>query len=202
MNSRREEMSKNLLISCGIFQPEIEKLIAGGEIQADAIFLNKYLHLDHRKLHDALKAALKKNRIREQVVIYGDLCLGFNNAMHTLMAECDATKVQGLNCIDCFLGGRGKLLDVDPYHQFFFLTPGFIEFSESLISGTREENRRRFNMLKGIIVLDSMNNMELYRDRIGRFSKESGLPVMDHLVVGLSGLKNVIEDAIQRKHPQ
>jgi len=35
-------MSKNLLISFGIFQPEIEKLLAGGEIQANVIFLNKY----------------------------------------------------------------------------------------------------------------------------------------------------------------
>ncbi len=202
MNVRREEMGKSLLISCGIFKSEIETLIEEGEIQADAIFLNKYLHLDHQKLHDALRAALKRNRIRKPVVIYGDLCLGFNTEMQSLMAECGTIKVDGLNCIDCLLGGQKKLLDVDPDHQFFFLTPGFIEFSESLIRGTREENRHRFNMLTGIIVVDSMNNMELYRDRIEHFSKESGLPVMGQLVVGLSGLKNVIEDAIQRKHPQ
>ena len=200
MNVRREEMGKSLLISCGIFQPEIEKLIARGEIKADAIFLNKYLHLDHRKLHDSLKASLKKHRIRKPVVIYGDLCLGFNNEMHSLMAECGTIKVEGLNCIDCLLGGQGKLLDVDPDHHFFFLTPAFIKFSERLITGTKDENRHRFNMLKGIIIVDSLNNMELYRDRIEHFSKQSGLPVKDHLVVGLSGLKNVIEDAIQRSY--
>ncbi len=202
MNARREEMGKNLLISCGILKPEIERLIAEGEIQADAIFLNKYLHLDHRKLHDALKAALKKNSARKPVIIYGDLCLGFNNEMHSLMTECGTIKVEGLNCIDCLLGGQGKLLDVDPDHHYFFLTPAFIAFSERLIRGTKEDNRDRFSMLKGIIIIDSLNNMELYRDRIEHFSKASGLTVMDHLMVGVSGLKSVIEDAIQRNHPQ
>jgi len=200
MNTGREEMGKKLLISCGIFQPEIEILIARGAIKADAIFLSKYLHLDYRKLHDALKASLTRQRERKPVVVYGDLCLGFNNEMHALMAECGTVKVGGLNCIDCLLGGRGKLLDVDPDHHFFFLTPAFIEFSESLITGTKEENRRRFNMLKGIILVDSLNDMELYRDRIEHFSNQTGLPVLDHRVVGLSGLKNVIEEALQRSY--
>jgi hypothetical protein len=200
MNGLREEMGKSLLISCGIFQQEIENLIARREIEADAIFLNRYLHLDHRKLHDALKASLRKYRARKPVVIYGDLCLGFNNEMQSLMADCGTIKVKGLNCIDCLLGGQGKLLNVDPDHHFFFLTPAFLEFSERLITGTKEESRHRFNMLKGIIIVDSLNNMELYRDRIEHFSKKSGLPIKDHLAVGLSGLKNVIEDAIQRNH--
>jgi len=194
----REEMGKKLLISCGILQPEIETLIARGTIEADAIFLNKYLHLDYQKLHDALKASLRKYRERKPVVVYGDVCLGFNGEMRILMTEFGAVKVDGLNCIDCLLGGRGKLLDIDPDHKFFFLTPAFIEFSESLMISTREENRRRFNMLKGIILVDSLENMEQYRDRIEHFINQTGLPVLKHMVVGLSGLKNVIEEAIQR----
>ena len=197
---QQNQMGKKLLISCGILQPEIDILIARGSIEADAIFLSKYLHLDYRKLHDALKASLTRHRERKPVVVYGDLCLGFNNEMHALMAECGTVKVDGLNCIDCILGGRGKLLDVDPDHHFFFLTSAFIEFSESLLTGTMEENRRRFNMLKGIILVDSLNDMELYRDRIEHFSNQTGLPVLDHRVVGLSGLKNVIEEALQRSY--
>lgn len=49
----REKMQKKLLISCSILQPEIETLIARREIEAEAVFLNKYLHLDYLKLHDA-----------------------------------------------------------------------------------------------------------------------------------------------------
>ena len=97
-------------------------------------------------------------------------------------------------------GRSGELLDIDPDHHFFFLTPGFINFSEILIRGTREENRRRFNMLKGIILIDSLNDMERYRDRIENFIDQTGLDVLEHRVVGLSGLKNVIEEAFQRSY--
>ncbi len=199
---KREEIENNLLISCGILQPEIEILIDQGLINAEAVFLNKYLHMDYRKLYNSLKASLGKHRKRKPVVVYGDLCLGFNNEMSSLATECGAIKVAGLNCIDCILGGQGKLLDVDPDHHFFFLTPAFIEFSESLITGTRAENRHRFDMLKGIIIVDSLNNMELYRARIEHFSSQTGLPVLAHQVVGLSGLQKVIEEAIEEKMPK
>jgi len=70
---QQNEMGKKLLISCGILQPEIDILIARGSIEADAIFLSKYLHLDYRKLHDALKASFTRHRERKPVVVYGDL---------------------------------------------------------------------------------------------------------------------------------
>ena len=116
----------------------------------------------------------------------------------SLIAECDAVKVDGLNCIDCLLGGRGKLLEIDSDHRLFFLTPAFLEFSENLISGTKEDNRRRFNMLKGIMLVDSLGDMERHRTRIEHFSDQTGLPVLEHRVVGLDGLKAVVEEALQR----
>ena len=195
----RKSRQRPLLISCGILQPEIEALITREEIEAEAVFLNKYLHMDYRKLHDALKASLRKHRKRAPVVVYGDVCLGFNGEMQTLMTEYDAVKVDGLNCIDCLLGGQGKLLEIDPDHRLFFLTPAFLEFSESLISEAKENNRRRFNMLKGIILVDSLGNMEKQSDWIEHFSDQTGLPVLEHRVVGLDGLKVVVEEALQRR---
>ena len=59
---------KPLLISCGILQAEIESLISQGQIQADALFLSRYLHMDYRKLHKALEACLRKNHERNPVV--------------------------------------------------------------------------------------------------------------------------------------
>ena len=85
-----------LLISCGILQPEIGALIECKEIEADVVFLNKYLHVDYQKLHNALKASILKHRQRSPVVIYGDVCLGFNGEMQTLMTECEAVKVDAL----------------------------------------------------------------------------------------------------------
>ena len=67
------------------------------------------------------------------------------------LAECVTVNVDGLNCIDCLLGGNGKLLDIDPDRRFFFLTPGFLDFAENLPSGTTLESRRSFKMPKGIV---------------------------------------------------
>jgi hypothetical protein len=192
---------KQLLISCGILRPEIETLIARGDIDVDAIFLNKYLHMDYGKLHDALKSCLHRHRGKSPVVVYGDVCLGFKSEMQTLLSEFDAVKIDALNCIDALLGGRGQLLEIDPKHRFFFLTPAFIEFSETLISGTKAENRHRFNMLEGIILVDSLGDMERHQDRIDHFSDQTGLPVMEHRKVGLHGLKNLIAEALPRRRP-
>ncbi len=192
----RKSRQNLLLISCGILQPEIEALIEGKEIEAEAIFLNKYLHTDYQKLHDTLKASLRKHSRRKPVVIYGDVCMGFNGEMNALMTEYGVVKVNALNCIDCLLGGRGNLLAMDPDHRLFFLTPAFLEFSENLILGPEEDNRRRFNMLKGIIVLDSLGDMERHWDRIEHISDQTGLPVLEHWVVGLDGLKAVIQEAV------
>lgn len=191
---------KPLLISCGILQPEIEALIARQEIEADVVFLNKYLHVDYQKLYRTLKASMLRHRQRNPVVIYGDMCLGFNGEMQTLMAECDVVKVDALNCIDCLLGGRGKLLEMDPDHRLFFLTPAFMAFSENLITGTKTENQQRFKMLKGIILIDSLGDMEQHQDRVRHFSEQTGLPVLEHLKVGLTGLRAVIEKALERRH--
>jgi hypothetical protein len=58
-----------------------------------------------------LKASLRKHSGKKPVVVYGDLCLGFNGEMNVLMADYDVVKVDALNCIDCLLGGRGNLLE-------------------------------------------------------------------------------------------
>lgn len=174
-------------------------MISRGDIIVQPVFLNKYLHMDYEKLHDALKASLRKHGERKPVVIYGDACLGFKGEMKALMNECDAVKVDALNCIDCLLGGHGKLLEMDPDHRLFFVTPAFLKFSETLITGTKEENHRRFNMLKGIMILDSLDDMARHWNRIEHFSDQTGLPVLEHLKVGLAGVKTIVEEALQRR---
>ena len=187
-----------LLISCSILKPEIKALIEGKKIEAKAIFLNKHLHMDYQKLQNALKASLRKHSGKKPVVVYGDLCLGFNGEMNVLMADYDVVKVDALNCIDCLLGGCGKLLQMDPDHRFYFLTAGFLDFTEKLTLGLKEDTRRRFNMLKGIIVLDSLGDIDRHWDRIEQISDQTGLPVLEHCVVGLDGLKALIEAALKK----
>ena len=108
---------KPLVISCGILRKEIERLQENGDIQVEAYFLSEKLHMDYNLLDQGLNHALKKHQKasrRGVVVVYGDLCLGFNDEMKALINKYDSVKVDALNCIDCLLGGKGKLLDMDP----------------------------------------------------------------------------------------
>ena len=126
---------KPCLIACGILRKEIEHLVKTGEIDAKVHFLSEKLHMDYHLLDRGLNGTLKKYRKQDPegiVVVYGDLCLGFNGEMKVLMDRYDAVKVDGLNCIDCLLGGKGKLLEIDPDHKYLFLNPAFIQFNEKL----------------------------------------------------------------------
>jgi hypothetical protein len=195
---------KPALLSCGILREEIEALISRGELDAEAHFLNRELHSDQRRLKSALDQALEDWKIKGRpmpVVVYGDVCLGFHDEMKALTKRQGAVKVDALNCIDCLLGGRGKLLEVDPDHRFLFLTPAFIEFTGRLIAGSREETRQRFRMLEGIILIDSLGTLGDFQDRINEISERTGLPILETRSVGLSGLKKVLTEAIGRNKP-
>jgi len=128
-----DRTKKPCVISCGILQKEIELLLENGDIDAEVHFLSERLHMDYNLLDRGLNGALKKYRKQSSegiVVVYGDVCLGFNGEMKVLMDRYDAVKVDGLNCIDCLLGGKGKLLEMDPDHKYLFLNPAFIQFAE------------------------------------------------------------------------
>lgn len=196
--------AKSYLIACGIMQKEIEALISRGLIDGEWVFLDKELHVNYRKLEGALTQALEKHGSRSEakpVVVYGDVCLGFKNEMRELTDRFGAVKVEALNCIDCLLGGGGKLLEIDPDHLFLFLTPAFIEFTERILSRTKEETRRIFSPLKGICLIDSLGNLDDYQDRIEAISDRTGLPVLETRKVGLAGLETVIAKALGKVRP-
>jgi len=195
---------RTCLIACGIMQKEIDTLISQGQIDAEVVFLDKELHSNYIKLEKALDQALERHKRRagaKPVVVYGDVCLGFKNEMRRLLERHGAVKVEALNCIDCLLGGGGKLLEIDPDHLYLFLTPAFIEFTERIMSRTREETRRVFSRLKGILLIDSLGNLDDYQDRIRAISDLTGLPILETRKVGLVGLKKVLSNALEKVQP-
>ena len=188
---------KPCLISCGILGKEIRKLADQGEIDADLHFLSDALHYDYEKLKQGLKKAIE-SRLPEYrgriVVVYGDVCLGFQDEMKDLLQSYGVVKVDALNCIDCLLGGKGALLDLDPDHRYFFLTPAFISFMERM----DDETRKLVSGLAGIVLVDSLGNLNDYRDRIDQICASTGLPIVKRENVGLEGLKNRILEAMEK----
>jgi len=123
--------------------------------------------------------------------------LGLQRRDEKLVEEYGATKVDALNCIDCLLGGSGRLLEIDPDHIYLFPTPAFIEWFEDMNRGTMEETRKKFSMLRGIILVDSMGDLDAFKDRVEHISEQTGLPVLEHKGAGLDGLKSVILKALE-----
>jgi hypothetical protein len=109
-----------------------------------------------------------------------------------------------LNCIDCLLGGKGKLLKMDPDHKYLFLNPAFIQFVEKIKGKTKEMTREMFSMLDGIVLLDAMGDLDAYRSEIDAIAEHTGLPILERKIIGLGGLKAVLLKALdrnQQKHP-
>jgi hypothetical protein len=196
-----ERPEKPRVISCGILRKEIEHLLEKGDIDVEAHFLSERLHMDYKHLDRGLNGALKKYQKQSPqgvIVVYGDLCLGFNGEMKALMDKFDAVKVDALNCIDCLLGGKGKLLEMDPEHKYLFLNPAFIQFVEKIRGETKERTREMYSMLDGIILLDAMGDLNAYQSRIDDIADHTGLPILERKEIGLESLKNVILEALGR----
>ena len=192
------------IISCGILKHEIRKLIQKGKINAEARFLPKNLHSDPVKLEKTLDKVLSGYRVDggpRPVLVYGDVCMGFDMEIKALVEKHEAVKVDALNCIDCLLGGGGELLRIDPEHVYLFLTTGFIEFTERIMGQAVEETRKMFSMLKGITLIDALGDLEQYRNRIEAISDRTGLPILETRKVGLDPLRKVLSEAIERAYP-
>jgi hypothetical protein len=192
---------KPCIVSCSILREEITRVVEQEAWDVDLHFLDERLHFDYTRLHKALSGTLEKltkKCSRGVIVVYGDVCLGFNNEMKDLIDKYNVIKVDALNCIDCSLGGRGKLLEIDPDHEYFFLNPAFVRFTDWTKMGTKEEAKKMFGALKGIILLDPLGNLDDYQEEIRKIAEYTGLPILKKIDVGLHGVREVIEEALKR----
>ena len=104
--------AKVCIVSCSVLKDELQQLVKQGELDADLIFVSKLFHVDYelvdKNLRKVLEHALKSSS-GKVVLVYGDLCLGPNDEMKKLAKEYGVVKVDAMNCIDCQLGGKGKI---------------------------------------------------------------------------------------------
>jgi hypothetical protein len=195
------EVPVPLLISCGILREEIHALQAQGRIIAQTHFLSSRLHSHPQHLVRALSAAMAFYRLKfghRVVVVYGDACIGFNGEMARLVSDYGMTKVLAVNCIDCLLGGCGRLLEIDPDHRYFFLNRAFLQFGRNLFNKDPDTIREQFRMLSAIVPIDSMGDLAVHWDEVRKVSELTRLPLKAVLDVGLDGVQKVLVEAIDR----
>ena len=199
------EKAEPCIVSCSVLKREIEKLVKQGDIDAETVFVSKYFHIDYALLEKNLRQVLQKTLPRARagiILVYGDLCLGPNNEMKKLVEEYGIVKVDALNCIDCLLGGKGKVNEADPDHNLLFLYPGMIGFFRHFKEKAQQENMDEdafnslFSGLKGIFLLDTMGEAEKNKEEIEKL--RSGLTILETRTIGLDKLKQLIQEAIER----
>ncbi|MGA3060246.1 MAG: DUF1638 domain-containing protein [Candidatus Bathyarchaeia archaeon] len=199
------EKTKFCIVSCSVLKDELEQMVKQGSLDAELVFVSKYFHVDYEVVEKNLRKVVETTLKRfngKVVLVYGDMCLGQNNEMKKLAEEYGIVKVDAVNCIDCQLGGKGKIFEADPEHNLMFMGPGMIEFFKHMKERMLKEGidetafANLFSGIKGIVLLDTCGNAEKYRKDL----EESGmgLPILETREIGLENVKQVVFDAIER----
>lgn len=193
------------LVSCSALKAELQELVKRGDLDADLVFVSKLFHGDYAQLEKNLRKTLKRTLSRSSrrvILIYGDLCLGPNNEMKGLAEEYGISKVDAVTCMDCLVGGRGKIFEVDPTNKLLLLDPGMIGFYKHLKDKARQEGldddtfKQFFSSMKGIMFLDTLGEVEKNKKEIDELN--FGLEVLETKKIGYTDLKFVILEAIER----
>ncbi|MCW3997529.1 MAG: DUF1638 domain-containing protein [Candidatus Bathyarchaeota archaeon] len=196
---------KDYLVCCSVFKDEVENLSLNKDFVV--VFLGMTLHSDYSLLEKNLRTVLEncvKKNPGKIVLVYGDDCLGLNGEMKKLAKEFDAVKVDAVNCIDCFLGGKGNYLKADPEQKLIFLTPGWIKyFNHQQKKATEEEKsflKTMFIGFRGIVLLDTTGNLSQYKDQINNFMDFTGLKILETKKLDSNQIKQLINQTIQKNN--
>ena len=203
----RAHKQKPCLVSCSALKAEIRELVKRGELDVDMVFVSRFFHGDYPLLEKNLRGVLKRTLSRfprRVILVFGDLCLGSNNEAKELAEEYGIIKVNGMTCLDCLLGGKGKFFEVDPTHKLLLLDPGLIGFYKYLKNKARQEGidddffTQFFSGLNGIMLFDTLGEVEKNLEEINKLN--FGLKVLETQRIGFHNLKLVISEAIERSN--
>ena len=199
-----------ILICCGILKEEIEKLIEENRLDVEPVFLDAGLHVVYAELEKALTSTLEKHSEHAPngvIVVYGDMC--HHGIKRIIKKYRNTVKVDALNCIDCLLGGHQKLLEADPNGSHFYLSPGWMPSNlkknkhfRQIFDWSFEDIKEQFEHLEGVILIDSLDNLDELRGDIEEFCVNTGLRVKETKTAGLEGLKAVIDEAAEKLQKQ
>jgi hypothetical protein len=199
------ETQKICFVSCSVLKKEIQQLQKSGQLKAEVVYVSKNFHIDYNQLETNLRKVLEHTKKRfngKIVLVYGDLCLGQDNEMKKLSTEYGITKVDALNCIDCQLGGKGKVNTADPEHNLMFMGPGMIDFFKDmkptmLKQGVDEAAiAAMFSGIKGFVVLDTCGEGEELKTELERLSM-GRTSVLEIRKIGVNGVLQVLLDALK-----
>jgi len=199
--------AKPRVISCSVLRNELKELVKTGALDVDLSFYSMELHSDYGLLEKNLRKKIEENQAqakRPVVVVTGDYCLGPEDEAKRLMNEYGIVKADALNCIDCLFGGKGQFTTVDPNGERIFLSPGWIPYFYSKMKKSKgaeheETFRNMFSGLKGIVLLDTIGDLEAYRKEIEEICSFTRLPILETKKIGLENLRELVLEAVKKQ---
>jgi len=200
-----DKKSKLCLVSCSVLRDELEKLVKERDLDSELVFVSKFFHVDYDALEENLRKVLEHTikRFKGRVILlYGDLCLGQDNEMQKLAQEYRVSKIDAVNCIDCPLGGKGRFKEADQEHNLMFMGPGMIGFFKGMKEKMLREGideatfAKMFSGIKGFVPLDTCGDADKWRVALEQLGM--GLEVLETRRIGLSGIRQVVLDAIEQ----
>ncbi|MDR0471494.1 MAG: DUF1638 domain-containing protein [Nitrososphaerota archaeon] len=193
-------------MSCSVLKGELRQLRAEGKLDAELVFVSKNFHVDYAQLESNLRRILKHTKERfdgKIVLVYGDLCLGQGEEMKELVNEYGIVKVDALNCIDCQLGGRGRVLEADPEHNLMFMGPGMVEFFADMKRSLKHQGmddeamfRGLFSGIRGIMLLNTCGDKEALLRDLNELGM--GLEVIETIDIGPDNVLRLVLEALER----
>ncbi|GHV53760.1 hypothetical protein FACS1894216_12390 [Synergistales bacterium] len=151
------------VLSCGIFRPEIERLMPDimREIHSElrVSFVPPALHVDYRKLADGIAEGFRRmdRRNEEKVLLlYGSMC---HPKLPDIAEDAAAAYIKPGNCIDAVLSKQRKDEIEAKYGRVFYLTAGWLKYWRDIFQGgmgwDSVDARTNMGFYDQIIVLDS-----------------------------------------------
>jgi hypothetical protein len=181
------------IISCGVFEKEIEQLREQLDFPFEAHYLEPGLHVDFDELKEALKAELEKCKGHEgTIVVYGQCHPKIGDILkpyHAALADCQ-------NCVDALITRRG-MEDKARQGLFFYLSPGWLDAWREIfrrLNWGPEEARMQMGSFKGVVYLDTMKDAKDREQELFEFFDYTNLP-FEVMPVDLSHFQALIARA-------
>lgn len=192
---------KVCFLGCGIFQLELEKVLAEFEQEKlfDCEFSVKYLplrvHVDLKKLQEKVIAALEAVQADKVILLFGEKC---HPLFYEFLRDYDLVRLRGASCWEIFLGAL--LPDGSPRDpKTFYMTPSWLmrwrEFFDPGWGVDEVGMRQAFAFYDRIVLVDT-GICEITDEAILEFFEHTQIPI-DIEAGDLTYFKNNIIEAVR-----
>lgn len=149
------------IVSCGIFQPELEKVLkqireeSMSDEDINVTYLAPALHVDNNKLKQGITNALDNVSEGRTVLLFGAMC---HPELDELTEKYQVVRLLPSNCIELILG-KERQHEIEKSAKVFYITPGWLENWQDIFKrgqGWDEiDARQNFGFYDKILLLDT-----------------------------------------------